>query len=290
MGARVKNTSPEASTLSCHCLSCEADLGQGYLSKRTFETNSDDTSSAQTEGAALVDQALILNVSTPVRQPRMSRVGRFDGQWPSFDVYDVAGDASCSPMSYREYLQSRGSEVLQLARSKRAADMCSTRSVSPSVPEALRQQIAPSPTVPLILGWNADSSSWSTNTPTSDCSMHTSPSSLSDCSQATQPLIDHLASQQLHGNNQQCSLQMGCEHSCFVGHNVPVTSDFTQQTLHRAVTMPNLWSMCDGSPHSPDGPRTERDLMAIAMPDAFSLSSAEIVSQLKSAAPCTYED
>jgi len=68
----------------------------------------------------------------------------------------------------------------------------------------------------------------------------------------------------------------------------------SQQVLACAVTsMPNLWSMCDLGSHSLIGTRTERsdrDLMAIAMPDDFSLSNAEIVSQLKSVAPSMYED
>jgi len=105
-----------------------------------------------------------------------------------------------------------------------------------------------------------------------------------------QPLIHQSASQQFYASNQQYSLQMVCEPPCFMGHNMPVVS---HQALARAVTMPNLWSMCDLGSHLLIGTRTEcsdRDLMAIAMPDAFSLSNAEIVSQLKSAAPSMYED
>lgn len=158
--------------------------------------------------------------------------------------------------------------------------------------------------------------SCSTSTPTSHCAMHISSPSLSDCCQSgqiqtvsiahpdpmpvasdacqTQPLMNHCVSQQLYPSNQQYSLQRVCEPSSrCIGHNMPVISNVTDPVLARAVTMPNLWSLRDSSPHSLNGTRqvhSERDLMAIAMPDAFSLSKAEIVSQLKSAAPFTYED
>jgi len=257
-----------------------------------FEITSDETSSAQSEGAPVLDLASILNLPTPVRTSQPAR----------------------SPRSYKQYLQSRGSEVLQLTRSlKKTGDMCSTRSASPSSPEALHQPTALSPPVPFVLGWDEDSSSWSTNTPRSSCGMHTSSPSLSDCGDIhavvplahpgrtplvsdachKQPLIHHSASQQLYASSQQYSLPMVCEPSCFIGHNMPVVSNFTQQALVCAATMPNLWSMCDSSSHSLIGTRTEpsdRDLMAIAMPDAFLLSNAEIVSQLKLAAPSIYED
>lgn len=258
---RGKRTAPEAATRSSQCLSCEADLDRENLSTTTSEINSDETSSAQSEGAPILDLASILGMTTPVRTSQPPR----------------------SPRSYKKYLQSRGSEVLQLTRSlKKTGDTCSTRSVSP------------------------------TNTPTSSCGMHVSSPSLSDCSQPgqiqamplvhpgrssfasdacqKQPLIHHCASQQFYASNQQYSLQMVCEPSSFMGHNMPVVS---QQALARAVTMPNLWSMCDLGSHLLIGTRTERsdrDLMAIAMPDAFSLSNAEIVSQLQSATPSMYED
>jgi len=272
-------------------------LDRGHLSKITFEINSDETSSTQSESASVLDLARILNLPTPVRQARMS-------------------PPPCSPVSYRKYLQSRGSEVLQLTCSPKQTGDISTRYASPFGPEALQQPTASSRAVPLTLGWNADSSSCSTSTPTSHCAMHISSPSLSDCCQSgqiqavslahpgpmpvasdacqTQPLMNHSVSQQLYASNQQYSLQRVCEpSSCFIGHNMPVISNVTKQVLARAVTMPNLWSMCDSSPHSLDGTRpvhSERDLMAIAMPDAFSLSNAEIVSQLKSAVPFTYED
>jgi len=290
----------------------------GYAS----EMSSDEASSAQADSNAVVDQTFILSAPTPARQPRMRmsqsshNVGSFDGQWRNFDAHDGVADAACPSMSYREYLQSRGSEVLQLTCCpKRTNDKCSPRSASPSVPEALWQPSAPSTAAPHISGWNvpADNSCWPKNTHKSHCSKHALPLSL-DCSQhghmeplvhldhaqimsdtpQMPPSINHSVSHQLlYSNNQQCSLQVGCPPACFIGHNAPIISNFTQQTLERAVTMPNLWSMCDGSPHSLDGTtvaRSDKDLMVIAMPDALSLSNSEIVAQLQSAAPCVYED
>jgi len=272
---RAKKAVHDAAPLNSHCLSCEADLDREHMSKTTFEINSDESSSVQSEGVPVLELARILNLPTPVREPRMS-----------------------------------GSEVLQFTCSpKQTSDTCSTRSASPSGPEALQQPTTPSRTVPPFAGWNADSSRWSTNTPTGQCAMHISSPSLSVCSQPeqvqaiplahhgctpfagypcqTQPSMNHPASHQLYGSNRQHPSQLVIEPSCSIGHNMPIISNFTTQQV------PNPWSMWDNSPLSPGGTRTvcsERGLLAIAMPYAFSLSNAEIVSQLKSAAPSTYED
>jgi len=83
-----------------------------------------------------------------------------------------------------------------------------------------------------------------------------------------------------------------CQSARFL-EQMPAIPAFSEKSLTRSETLPNLWSVCD-SPRSlalaSDAQSKDVNLMAIAMPDAFSLSRSEIAAQLRLAAPCTYED
>jgi len=124
------------------------------------------------------------------------------------------------------------------------------------------------------------------------------PASMRNCHQQAQtqsvPVVSPSQTPPLF-NNLQLLPPIGLERcqSARLLEPMPAMPAFSEERLPRSETLPNLWSVCDSArPLALANGAQPKDvkLMAIAMPDAFSLSRSEIAAQLRLAAPCTYED
>jgi len=234
---------------------------------------------------------------------------------PSHDEGEGVVDKSRSLTSYRDLLRARGSEALQRTAEKITAekiqkgiseqqltkpytsDARTTCEDAPSAAMNLHElKHAPtSLTLPIPSSACADSPTYAR--PRQAQGQHFS--IVQHCQACPQPDNCHMQNtnpplQKLVYDDSQCSLRSNCQPACFVGNVMPFISNYSQQALPSSMAVSTPWRSPAGTPHSlmvsNSTAEDEKDLMAIAMPDAFSMSRDEIAEQLRSAALCTYED
>lgn len=239
---------------------------------------------------------------------------------PSLDEGESVVDKSRSLTSYRDLLRARGSEALQRTAEKIQKGTSEQQLTKPQISDARTTcEVAPSAAMSLHEVKHAPSA-LTHSIPSSACAdspTYARPSARPDCPRQAQvqhfsmmqhcqacPQSDNCQMQQTNINSPsqqlvyddiQCSLRSNCQPACFVGNVMPFISNYSQQALPSSMAVSIPWRSPAGNPHSlmvsnNTAAEDEKDLMAIAMPDAFSMSRDEIAEQLRSAAPCTYED
>jgi len=235
----------------------------------------------------------------------------------SCDTCYSVHETSSLPTSYRNYLRCRGSlSMKNTSFQKHAASPCSQANTSPAhsmasvdsntnTPSSARvsTQMNVSPLLHVTaLNSAASQQVWQPRGPKNtdgQCILGQAriPASMPNCHQQAQtqsvPVVSPSQTAPLFNSLQllpPVALER-CQSAHFL-EQMPAMPSFSENMLSRSETLPNLWSVC--SPRSfalaHDAQPRDVNLMAIAMPDAFSLSRSEIAAQLRLAAPCTYED